>query len=137
MILFFSAPGKPVAKGRPRFSRRGNFVKTFTDEKTMRYEDCIAFYAREAMGRVDYSFPIDAPVKVGICATFQRPKSRKAGCQMDRKPDLDNVCKAVLDGISNAGAITNDSRVVEIQASKQYGDSAETVVWLDLCPSSL
>ena len=49
---------------------------------------------------------------------------------MDRKPDLDNVVKAILDGLANGGAIRTDSRVVEIHARKEYGDLPETRVKL-------
>ena len=125
-FLEFVVPGIPVAKRRPRFSRRGKFVKVHTDEKTVRYEEVITSYAREAMRKE--GFAVDGPVAVSIVAVFQRPKSRKKNALMDRKPDLDNVCKSVIDGISNAGAIKNDSRVVMIAARKEYGELPETRV---------
>ncbi len=135
MVLYFVVPGTPVAKGRPRFSRRGKFVKTYTDEKTMRFEECVAFYTREAMKLVDYPFPIDGPVRLEIEAVFLRPKSRKKGSEMDRKPDLTNVIKGVEDGMENGGVYVNDSRVVELSARKEYGELAETRVRVfTLCP---
>ena len=30
--------GEPRGKGRPRFAKRGNFVKTYTPEETLNYE---------------------------------------------------------------------------------------------------
>ena len=111
----------------------GKFVKTFTDDKTVRFEDCIAFYCREAMViECGTKFPIDGPVHAEITALFPRPASRKKAAHMDRKPDLDNVCKSVIDGLSNAGAVTNDARIVSIDAKKEYGEMPETVVHLSL-----
>ena len=37
----FTIPGPPQGKGRPRFSRRGKFVTTFTPDKTVLYENLI------------------------------------------------------------------------------------------------
>ncbi len=36
-MICFEIPGEPGAKGRPRFSTRGGFVKTYTDKKTELY----------------------------------------------------------------------------------------------------
>ena len=35
--IFILVPGEPVAKGRPRFAKRGAFVTTYTPEKTREY----------------------------------------------------------------------------------------------------
>ncbi|HIE4837470.1 TPA: DnaB-like helicase C-terminal domain-containing protein [Burkholderia multivorans] len=47
--VVFVVPGKPVAKGRPRFVRRGPHVRTYTPEPTERYENLVKMAAREAM----------------------------------------------------------------------------------------
>ena len=39
-----------------------------------------------------------------------------------KKPDLDNVIKAVLDAL-NGVAYKDDSRIVRIEARKEYSDS--------------
>lgn len=121
-VLTMSVPGEPVAKGRPRVVRAGKFTRTYTPKKTLRYEETIAEYAREQIDAAPENiFPLDGPVLAEITAVFKRPKSRKAGAMMDRKPDIDNVVKAILDGLSNGGALQTDSRVVEIRARKEYG----------------
>ena len=38
MMIRFVIPGEPQGKGRPKFSRQGNFVKTYTPAKTENYE---------------------------------------------------------------------------------------------------
>ena len=45
----FVVPGKPVAKGRPRFARHGAHVRTFTPEATERYENLVKMAARAAI----------------------------------------------------------------------------------------
>ncbi len=124
-LMRFTAPGIPAGKGRPRVTRRGH---AFTPAKTMAYEGLIAHYALRGTGRIE--LPFDRPLRAEIVAVFQRPASRKKAAHMDRKPDLDNIVKSVLDGLSNAGIIRNDSRVVEIHARKEYGDMPETRVRL-------
>ena len=34
----FTILGEPRGKGRPRFAKQGNFVKTYTPEETLNYE---------------------------------------------------------------------------------------------------
>ena len=36
--IAFTVPGKPVGKQRPRFSRRGTAVRTYTPRQTAEYE---------------------------------------------------------------------------------------------------
>lgn len=38
--------GEPVAKGRPRFSVRGGYIRTFTPEKTKNFEEIVGTIAR-------------------------------------------------------------------------------------------
>jgi Holliday junction resolvase RusA-like endonuclease len=42
--------------------------------------------------------------------------------------DLDNRVKSICDALTAAGAWDDDDQVVDIRASKRYGDSDETVV---------
>ena len=41
MMIKFTIPGEPRGKGRPRFSNRGGYVRTYTDEKTASYENLV------------------------------------------------------------------------------------------------
>ena len=63
MIQFF-VPGKPVGKGRPRFTRSGN---TFTPEKTRAYEAAVAWECRKAMkGKLPSTLPQNVSVEVMV-----------------------------------------------------------------------
>jgi Holliday junction resolvase RusA-like endonuclease len=107
--------GKPVGKARPRFSRRGNKVVTFTPRETQIYEQNIKSLAQVAMLGKNM---LEGPVKVTIKAYFSHKK--KTGWHVSR-PDLDNVVKAILDGL-NGVVFADDASVAQLVASKEYGD---------------
>lgn len=136
MKISFTVPGEPVAKGRPTFARRGNFVKAYTPEKTTNYETLVRFlYCEKAKGE---QFPSDMQLKITIKAYLSIPKSvskkKQAGMASGairpiKRPDTDNIVKAVLDGL-NTVAFRDDSQVVEISAGKWYSDEprAEIII---------
>lgn len=124
----FTIPGEPVAKGRARFARRGNFVTTYTPEKTARYENLVKLAAQKAMA-VAVEAPIECAVGLIICAYFSVPRSwslkRQSAAESGevmhtKRPDLDNVIKSIKDG-ANCVVWNDDSQVVDIRASKRYG----------------
>jgi Holliday junction resolvase RusA-like endonuclease len=129
MMVNFTVPGTPKGKGRPRFARRGNFVKTYTDAKTASYEDQIRFYALQAMGSSD---PLDGPVAVFIYIRCPIPpsysKKRSKACldqdeRPTKKPDWDNCAKSICDAM-NGVVIKDDSQIVDAYVTKVYADDA-------------
>jgi Holliday junction resolvase RusA-like endonuclease len=129
----YSVPGEPRGKGRPRFAKRGNFVKTYTDAKTVSYEDQIRFYALKAMGD---SKVIEGAVRVFVSIRMAVPKSysnkRREACLngLDKplkKPDWDNVAKSICDAM-NGIIYVDDTQIVEAHITKQYAQQAEVVV---------
>lgn len=38
------------------------------------------------------------------------------------KPDIDKLCRAILDGLTDGGAWSDDAQVVELSAAKLYAD---------------
>ena len=105
----------PVPKGRPRFY--GNHA--VTPEKTRLYE---------ALIRDSWTYEkMDGPIIVSMKFTFEIPKSysKKKRSELlyrpkTTKPDLDNLVKAVLDGLQGE-AFDDDSIVCGIVATKEYG----------------
>lgn len=118
----FVIPGRAQGKGRPRFARVGQHVRTYTDDKTARYENLVALAAREA-GCV----PLDGPVALRISVEAVPPESwskkRRAaaleGAERPRKPDLDNCAKAIMDGL-NGVAYRDDVQVGVLVVTKRY-----------------
>lgn len=107
--------GKPMPKGRPRFSRRGGKVVTYTPRDTEIYEMNVKALAQLAMMNKDM---FEGPVKVTITAYFAHKK--KTGWHISR-PDLDNIVKAIMDGL-NGVVFSDDAAVAQLVASKQYGE---------------
>ena len=129
MQIMFTVPGQPHGKGRPRFARRGNFVKTYTDAKTASYEDQIRFYALKAMGS---SKPLKTAREAFIYIRLPVPKSypikRTEACLGGsewpcKKPDWDNVAKSVCDAM-NGIICVDDSQIVECHVCKVYSETA-------------
>lgn len=132
----FKVYGKPVAKGRPRFTRQG---RAYTPKKTHDYESEVAIMAKAAMGSSD---PLETPVAVFVHVTFPIPQSyskkRTEAClngseRHTKRPDLDNCVKAITDGM-NGIVYQDDSQITSIHATKVYGSIAmvEVMVKEDL-----
>lgn len=120
--------GVPVAKQRPRFKRIGNFVQTYTAAKTRTYEAEVAEVAKIAMGTEK---PLETPVKVCVYIRLPVPKSyskkRTEAClngseQPMKKPDVDNVAKAVTDAC-NGIVYADDSQIVALHITKVYSQT--------------
>jgi Holliday junction resolvase RusA-like endonuclease len=131
--------GEPVGKGRPRFARRGNFVSTYSPQKTKTYEDEIRMMARAAMGA---SEPLDTPVtvaiyiRVGIPASYSKQKRKDAlsgVLKPTKKPDIDNIAKCFLDAM-NEIVYLDDKQVVNLHLTKVYAETpaVEVMVKEDL-----
>ena len=125
--LSFVISGDPRPKGRPKFFRRGNFVGTYTPKETVSYENLV----RTSFIQIYHGAPIECPIAIGITAYFAVPKSYpkkvhsavKSGCFIPKitKPDLDNIVKAVTDGL-NSVAYGDDAQIYSIMARKFFSD---------------
>lgn len=111
--------GKPIGKGRPRFGRtKSGKPVTYTPQQTKNYEQEIATTAQCAMfGKL----LMEGPVKVEIHAFFYH--KTKTGSHASR-PDLDNIVKAILDGL-NGVVFKDDACVAVLLASKSYVNDEE------------
>ena len=133
MQILFTVYGHPVAKGRPRFSTRGKFPVAYTPEKTKTYETEVGMMAKAAMGA---SKALEGALEAFIYVTFPVPpsysKKRTKACLSDtekhtKRPDLDNVIKAVIDGMDKI-VFNNDSQITSIHSTKVYGQVAKVEV---------
>ena len=125
----FSVPGQPFGKQRPKFSRTGVYVKTYTTDKTVSYENLVKLmYQQAAKGKM---FSEEEALDVRIIAYYEIPKSiskkkRKAMLEHrlrpTKKPDWDNIGKIVCDSL-NKVAYHDDSAVVDAQVRKFYSEN--------------
>lgn len=123
----FIVEGNPQGKARPRFSQKSGTV--YTPAKTVRYERLIRKAFLDAGGN---AIPSDCYVGITVDAYFQIPKSytkgKRLACQHninrpDKKPDIDNILKIVLDGL-NGVAYADDKQVIEVRCRKFYSVSS-------------
>ena len=126
MIVLFTVPGQPVAKGRPRFARRGAGVVAYTPQKTANYEAQVRVSATAAMDGID---PIAGPLELSIRCVLQIPaswsKKKKDMAALGvvcatKKPDIDNVIKGIKDAC-NGVCWVDDAQVVKVSIEKRYG----------------
>lgn len=126
-------PIQPIPKARPRFTR---FGKAYTPKKTHDYEKQIADYFKQNPNRFKFEkeIPIAVNLVFGMPIPKSTPKSRKAAMlekivQHTKKPDLDNLQKAVLDAL-NGTAWEDDSQIVRITAKKEYTDEPYVYLYM-------
>lgn len=139
--------GQP--KERPRFSPNGH---AYTSTKTREYEDMI-----RRLWLLKRHKPHTGPVMVRICFLFRVPKSwskkeqqaaldgrmetpylhdmridgvddRIFGRPYDKRPDIDNLTKAILDSLNNGVGFYDDAQVCAVLAIKQYGDRDSIII---------
>lgn len=133
MKVTFTIPGEPKGKGRPRFTRTGSFVKTYTPIETASYENLVRVeYERQCQKR----FPDDAMLDMRILAYFSIPKSagKKKRLKMldnlirpTKKPDMDNIMKVIADSLNHI-AYKDDTQIVDAQVRKFYSEEPRVVV---------
>src|SRR5262245_14007994 len=133
--------GEPVAKGRPRMTRKGF---AYTPAKTRKFEAHARMAAQLAMnGRP----PMDMPVRVEIMAELPIPASwskRKSANALtgqvrpSSRPDVDNYVKGVMDAL-NSIVVVDDAQIVDLHAVKKFSLTPKlvaTVYPLEAAPSN-
>jgi Holliday junction resolvase RusA-like endonuclease len=130
LTLRVQIPGEPVAQGRPRAFRMGKGVRMFDPPKSRAWKS-YAVDALRAAGAPDgrVLFPA-GPVEVRVLAVFTCPKGahRKVPvprCRHTKRPDAENVAKAVLDAVTTAGIWHDDSQVARLVVEKHVGAQGE------------
>ena len=123
--IVFTVPGEPVGKGRPRVSTIGGHARMFTPKKTADYETLIAdvaVLAMEARELIGGPVMVEMQIHVGVAASWSKKKTAAALAGElfpTKKPDIDNVLKAICDGI-NGIVFKDDVQVVDVHTSKRY-----------------
>lgn len=123
-LIKFTVFGEPVAQGRPRFARRGNFVTTYDPDKSREYKDTVYSVA---MGYLPEK-PLEGPLEITIDAFFTLPKSAKKADKAlaesetlyhIKRGDVDNIAKGVMDSI-NGLIYKDDSHISRLIITKKY-----------------
>ena len=134
MMVTFKVDANPVGKQRARYVKRGNFVQTYTPEKTRTYETLIKDAAIEAMGASEALHPpvslyLYIRVPIPASATKKRLQAIASGEEKPtKKPDASNILKSVEDAM-NSVVYKDDSQIVNIHITKVYS----SVPGVDIC----
>lgn len=134
MSVKFEVLGVPVGKSRPKFSTVNGHAVAYTPAKTANYETLVKLsYQQKYAG---CTFEKNVPLMADITALFPIPKSASKKLQAKmlsgavrptKKPDCDNIIKAVLDAL-NGVAYYDDSQVVKICIRKRYDTNPRTII---------
>ncbi len=127
LIEFFVA-GEPVPQGSTKafyIKKLERVVTTHTNSNTESWRNRIATEAQhinELRSQSYFSEDRRLGYEVTMEFVFTRPKSTpKRWRHNTKRPDLDKLVRAALDGITNV-LIPDDSQVVRITAGKCYGE---------------
>ena len=133
--MIIAIPGKPIAKKRPRFVRRGEHVITYNPQETEEGK-----WLLMAKGQITET--MTGAILMSCLFSFNRPKSHfgsgknagklksSAPVYHTQKPDIDNLQKFVKDCL-NGVAYRDDSQIVEVHAVKVWGEQAKTEIRLN------
>lgn len=131
-MIRLSLPTKPVAKGRPRFTRNGH---TYTPKKTREATEALQWLMKEEWNAP----PISDPTVVAFRFYMPIPKSwsKKERSYMIgrphvKKPDLDNLIKLVKDA-GNGILWEDDSLIWAYEKSfKVYSEHPRIELYVDV-----
>lgn len=140
-MIEITIPGEPVGQGRPRATvGKDGKPRMYSPKASTAWRKRAAQYMKAAVRA-----PFEGPVKLDICAFFAVPKSRERkregnqigfGTPCTKKPDFDNVAKAVCDA-GNGILFVDDAQVVDCRVRKAWaGQSVEprVTVWIEELP---
>jgi len=121
-------PGRPVAKARPRFARRGKFVTTYNDQQTeegkVLFEIQKQWQTSPRTGPVVIEFGFYMPRPKGHYGTGKNAGKLKMSAPVYPvvKPDIDNLIKFYLDCM-NGVVFEDDRQIIRCHASKLYSEA--------------
>lgn len=133
MMTQFTVLGAPQGKERPRAAKLRDRTIMYTPKKTRDYEREIATAYRTQCNGM-----FSSAVAIEIHAYYEIPKSASRKRVLDmvsdrerptKKPDGDNIAKAVCDAL-NGIAYKDDSQVVDLIVRKYYSKFPHVQVFI-------
>jgi crossover junction endodeoxyribonuclease RusA len=124
--ITFSVNEAPMAQPRPKARRIGAGIQIYTpnNKKVKDHKTAIATAYAEAAAFGGFNELLEGPLRVRIDFIMKRPADMLSVSPDDlpphvRKPDVDNLAKAVLDALSGV-AWKDDSQVWDLSIRKFY-----------------
>lgn len=139
MTKIILVEGEAIGKPRPRAALVGGRARVYTPSKAKEFEYKVA---EEYRSRYRGIPPSTKPMEVEIVAYFGLNKgdynskgepNKNGNAKLNgellhtKKPDADNLAKAILDGL-NGVAWVDDTQVVKLTVAKTYSLNAYTKV---------
>lgn len=136
----FHVDGLPKGQPRPRaFYREGLGTRCYDPGTAEGWKSEIAMACKSHIPVI----PIDGPVFLDLHFTLPRPKGHfnskgvlkpNAPSRVTKKPDLDNMEKAVMDCLTRLRFWHDDAQVADKHTAKFYGHPGCTVIINQLEP---
>lgn len=126
-VLDFTVSAKAVGKGRPRLTTRGGYAHAYTPAKTREFESLVSWSAKQAMCQclpVASGCALFVQITVPPLSWSRKRRSDVFGAFCSKKPDTDNVAKAILDAM-NGVVYEDDAQVAGLIVQKFYAEKDE------------
>lgn len=120
--------GLPIAQPRHRASCRGGFARLYLpkDHAVHAWKDAIV---QRAGAVIENAF--EGPLRVDLLFGFKCRRKIEVGHYRVCKPDLDNLAKATLDALTDAGAWNDDAQVAQLHLAKVYAKEPFVQIRID------
>lgn len=135
-MIEFKVEGKAVPQPRPRVVRmRNGQSRAYNSEKSVVYKRIVKAAALSEMNKQRLTMT-DRPLSMRLTFVFAPPKSytkkkleavKSGELRYTKKPDLDNLAKAILDACNNT-VYKDDSQIITLSINKEYGHTDHVAV---------
>ena len=134
-MISFTIPGSPKPQQRHRVARNGRMYDPSSKDKKQTWLQIASHCPK---------LPLAGDIMIKLVFTMARPKNQYRTGKYKHllkdnisqwhsyKPDIDNLCKYVMDTIQGKhGFICDDSQICMLQAEKVWGFTGETEVVIE------
>lgn len=130
--ISFFVVGDPKGQPRVKACKRGAFTGVYTPDTADEWKKAIKVDLHDNWDGKQF----EGPVMLFLDFFFKRPKSHMckkglketAPSKHTSRPDADNLAKAVMDALGDAGLFRDDAQVSHLVVQKGYSDSDITGV---------
>lgn len=129
-MISFHVEGNPAPQGSKRHVGRGVMVES--SKKLKPWRQLVAAEAKKAARTLDH--PLDGHLRLIVRFDLPAAKRSRFGNRPAGPPDLDELVRAICDGLKDGGLIIDDARIVEITATKHWakGKPGATITLVNL-----
>ncbi len=118
-VISFAVHGLPIPQGSTRvWMVKGRPITTSSARGLGAWRRLVADVAQDHAPKQPWDGPVGIELHFGLPKPKSAPKRRRVW--PDKRPDLDKLTRAVLDALTYV-VFADDSQVIEIRASKDYG----------------